>query len=74
MLKTKVMQESNNHWSSPVELVKKKSGKYRFRVDYRALNAVVTRKDVFQMPRIDDMLDQLGGKKIFTTLYAHSGY
>ena len=73
MLKTKVMQESNSHWSSPVVLVKKKSGEYRFRVDYRALNAV-TRKDVFQMPRIDDMLDQLGGKKIFTTLDARSGY
>ena len=56
-----------------MELVKKKSGKYRFRVDYRAFNAV-TWKDVFQMPCIDDMLDQLGGKKIFTTLDAHSGY
>ena len=54
-------------------LVKKKSGEYRFCVDYRALNAV-TRKDVFPMPRINDMLDQLGGKKIFSTLDAHSGY
>ena len=35
-------------------LVKKKSGEYRFCVDYRALNAV-TRKDVFLMPRIDNM-------------------
>ena len=73
MLKTKVVQESNSPWSSPVVLVKKKSGEYRFCVDYRALNAV-TRKDVFPMPRIDDMLDQLGGKKIFTTLDARSGY
>lgn len=54
-------------------LVKKKSGGYRFCADYRALNAI-TRKDAFPMPRIDDMLDQLGGKKIFTTLDARSGY
>ena len=54
-------------------LVKKKSGGLRFCVDYRALNAV-TRKDVFPMPHIDDMLDQLGGKKIFITLDARSGY
>lgn len=45
----------------------------RFCVDYRALSAV-TRKDVFPMPRIDDMLDQLGGKKVFSTLNARTGY
>ena len=72
MLKAEV-QELNSPWSSPVVLVKKKSGGLRYCVDYRALNAV-TRKDVFPMPRIDDMLDQLGGKKIFTTLDARSGY
>ena len=73
MLKAKVVQQSNSPWNSPVVLVKKKSGGLRFCVDYRALNAV-TRKDVFPMPCIDDMLDQLGGKKIVTTLDARSGY
>ena len=72
MLKAEV-QELNSPWGSPVVLVIKKSGGLRFCVNYRALN-VVTRKDVFSMPRINDMLDQLGGKKIFTTLDACSGY
>ena len=73
MLKTKVVKGSSSPWSSPVVLVKKKSGEYRFCVDYRALN-VVTQNDVFTMPHIDNMLDQLGGKRIFFTLDARSGY
>ena len=55
---------SKNQVASGVVLVKKNSGEYRICVDYRALN-------VFPMPRIDD---QLGGKKIFSTLDACSGY
>ena len=69
MLRGGVIRES----ASPVVLVKKKSGDLRFCVDYRRLNAV-TRKDVFPTPRIDDLLDQIGGKKVFSTLDAKSGY
>ena len=73
MLHAHVIQESSSPWASLVVLVKKKSGELRFCVDHRRLNAV-TRKDVFPLPRIDDLLDQLSGKSIFSTLDARSGY
>ena len=50
-----------------------KDGALRFCADYRRLNAV-TCKDTFPLPRIDDLLDQLKGKSIFTTLDAKRGY
>ncbi len=34
----------------------------------------MTRKDTFPLPRIDDLLDQLNGKRVFTTLDAKRGY
>jgi len=73
MLESEVIQESASPWASPVVIVGKKDGALRFCVDYRRLNAV-TRKDTFPLPRIDDQLDQLQGKRIFTTLDAKWGY
>ena len=73
MLDTEVIQESSNPWASPVVMVRKKDNTLRFCVDYRMLNSV-TRKDTFPLPRIDDLLDHLKGKSVFSTLDAKQGY
>ena len=73
MLGQGVIQPSNSPWASPIVLVAKKDGSTRFCVDYRRLNSV-TKMDVYPLPRIDDMLDQLCNNRFFTTLDLATGY
>lgn len=73
MIDMGVVKPSESPWSSPVVLVKKKDGTWRFCVDYRRLNKI-TKKDVYPLPRIDDALDALQGSTFFSTIDLQSGY
>jgi hypothetical protein len=73
LLSNGIIRESESPYSSPVLLVKKKSGEYRMCVDYRSLNAK-TIKDKYPLPRVDDHLERMHGSQYFTTLDLASGY
>ena len=68
-----VIEPSSSPWMSPVVLVRKKNGDIRFCVDYRAINKI-TIADQFPLPRIDELIDDLGNTSYFTVLDARSAY
>jgi len=64
---------SDRKWVSPIVVVPKKNGKWRICVDYRELNKS-TQKDHFPLLLIDQVLDTLAGRKLFSFLDGFSGY
>ncbi|KAF8751621.1 hypothetical protein RHS01_08323 [Rhizoctonia solani] len=64
---------SKSSISSPVMFVPKKDGSRRLVVDYCRLNNR-TKKNVYPLPRPDNLMAQLRGAKVFTKLDLHWGY
>ena len=73
LLKEGVIRPSRSPYSSPIVLVRKKTGDIRLCVDYRELNKI-TVKDNFPAPLIDDQIDKLKNKKYFSHLDLKNGF
>jgi len=72
-LKLGVVEPSWSPWASPVLLVKKPDGKYRWVVDLREVNKV-TKKDSYPIPKVSEILDQLREARFLTSLDLTSAY
>ena len=64
---------SSSPYGAPILFAKKKDGKLRMCIDYRALNKN-TVLDSYPLPRIDELLARLGGAKVFSKLDLRDGY
>lgn len=67
------IRPSSSPYSSPVLMVKKRSGEKRLCVDYRALNKI-TVKDSYPLPIIEELVDRLSGYEYLTVLDFRAGY
>ncbi|GBG60290.1 hypothetical protein CBR_g4245 [Chara braunii] len=64
---------SSSPYGAPVLFVRKKNKDLRLCIDYCKLNAQIV-KNAGPLPRIDDLLERLGGAKYFSKLDLKSGY
>jgi hypothetical protein len=67
------IRSNSSPWGAPVLFVQKKDGLQRMCVDYISLNDV-TVKNKYLFPRIEDLLDQMRGAKVFSKIDLRSGY
>lgn len=73
MLSKGIIRPSTSPRSSSVVLVTKKDRSIRFCIYYHRLNKV-TKKDVYPVPGIDDVLDSVRGASYFSSFDLRSGY
>lgn len=73
MLKSGIIRMSNSPWASPMVVVRKTDGSHRICIDFRKVNSV-TVKDVFPLPRIQEVVDRLSGCQWISTFDMANGY
>ena len=67
------IRPSISPWGAPVLFMKKKDGSLRLCIDYRQLN-IVTIRNQYPLPRIDELFDQLQGFRVYSKIDLRSGY
>jgi Reverse transcriptase (RNA-dependent DNA polymerase) len=72
-LKKGYISQSNSPWSTPAFFIKKTGGGFRPIFDYRQVNNWTT-KDVYPLPRIDNLFDQLHGTCLMTKFDVQDRY
>ena len=73
MLDQGIIEPSVSEWAAPIVPIAKKDGSHRLCVDYQHLNAI-SQTNVYPMPRIDDLIDQLRQAQFLSTLDLTRGY
>ncbi|KAH8324662.1 hypothetical protein KR074_003527, partial [Drosophila pseudoananassae] len=72
LLEKGCIEPSNSAYSSPIVMVKKKTGQWRMCVDFRQINAKSI-KDAYPMPRINFVLEKLREARFFSSLDLKDG-
>ena len=72
-MKSRIIQNSDSPYASPIVLVGKKDGAWRLCVDYRDLNKA-TVKNKFPVPLVEDLLDDLYQSTIFSKIDLRASY
>jgi len=73
MRSMEVIEPASGEWASPVVMVPQPDGSVRFCIDWRKLK-LMTIKDAYPIPRMDECVDSLGDARVFSTLDCNAGY
>jgi len=73
LLEKGLIRPSKSGYGANILFARKKDGSLRMCIDYRALNKQ-SKKNKYPLPRIDDLLDRLGGAQYFSSIDLASGY
>lgn len=68
-----IVEDTSSSYASPLLLVRKSNGESGLVINYRRLNEQ-TVKQIYRLPKIDDILQLLTGGKLFTVLDLSHGF